>query len=121
MQHAISKGALIDLATDYRTSRTLRAWLPPTAAGAFAISAAAYHEQVTAAAADLRQSRLEAICVLLSRVSASADQPAAPDQRGTSRPVRELPGSPPLKVEWYAPGNYWVVLLPGEQLQPLGA
>lgn len=118
IQDAVNKGALIELASDYRTSRTVRAWLPKQTPYPFAISTAAYHQHVEQGTAGEKLSRTEALCVFLSKAVGLDGQSSRSNVEvrppGNGGKLQEHP----LKLEWYAPNNYWVILLADEQIQP---
>jgi len=119
IQHAISKGTLIQLANDYRTSRTVRACLPKQTSYALAISATAFQEQVQQGTVGDKQSRMEAICNFLSKALGLKGTPMPSDLQFRFPGESGKPESFSLKLEWYAPSKYWVVLLPDEQIQPI--
>lgn len=64
-----------------------------------------------------KQSRMEALCGFLSKALGLGEKTSQ------SRFEFKLPGKggesvdSPLKLEWYAPNKYWVILLPDEQIQ----
>jgi hypothetical protein len=119
IQDAVSKGAFIEPASDYRTSRTVRACLPKQTRCAFVISTAAFSQQVQQGTVREKQTRMEALCAFLSKSIGLGEKPSP------SRLEFRLPGengeteNSLLKLEWYAPNNYWVILLPDEQIQPI--
>lgn len=119
VQHAVSNGSLIDLATDYRTARTLHACLPAHDARAFAISADAYREHVLSVQPGVRQRRLEAICFMAIKAADHEQDSPATNLPAQPRALEPALAAVPLKVEWYSPNRVWVVLLHTERLQPL--
>ncbi len=121
IHEAVGKGMLIELANDYRTSRTVRAWLPGQTAGAIAISSAAFSQHVQQGSTSETQSRMEALCVSLSKVLGIGGKPSKPGLEFRLPGAGARPADRPLKLEWYAPSNYWVIMLSDEQLQSVAA
>ena len=117
---AVSKGTLIELANDYRTSGAMKACLPSQTACAFAISTAAFSQQVHQGTAGDKRSRIEALCAFLKRVLGYSGRPSPSDLQFRLSGESGKPEDRPLKLEWYAPNRYWVILLSSEQLQPVG-
>ena len=117
IRDAVTNGTLIDLASDYRTSQTVRACLPRSGSYPFAISTAAYRKEVERGAVGDQRSRMELICSFLSKLLGRDDRPTGsklefrfPAQSGQLDPCA-------LKLEWFAANQYWVILLPDEQIQ----
>ncbi len=117
IQHAVSMGALIALADDYRTSRTIRACLPGLSSYPFAISAAAFNQELRLGTAGKRQSRMEAIAASLSKVLGLREKPSAADLELTFPAEAGQPLACSLKLQWFAPNSFWVLLLPHEELR----
>jgi hypothetical protein len=115
---AVSKGALIDLSNDYRTSGTVRACLSPQTTCTFAISKAAYSRYLQPPAQD-RNARVEAVCFVLRTVLGFKRAPSSSDLEFRLLGRSGTPEDPALKLEWYAQDKCWVVLLADEQLQPV--
>lgn len=115
---AVSKGTLIELAKDYRTSRTVKSCLPDETSHACAISTAAFCQHIQQGTPREKQAKMEGLCLFLSRAAGLGTKPSRSDPK--SREGAQPEGLP-LKLEWYAPDKYWVVLLPDEQIQPVGA
>jgi len=118
IRQAVSKGTLIDLAEDYRTSRSIRACLPRQTTYPFAISAAAFSQEVQPGTQRDRQSRLDAIGAFLTKVLGLREKPKAADLELHFPGHAGQSNSCALKLAWFAPDKYWVMLLPDEQLQP---
>jgi hypothetical protein len=119
IRHAVTQGTLIDLAGDYRTSRSIRACLPRQSSYPFAISATAFHQEMEPGTARDRQTRLDLVGAFLTKVIGLCQKPNATDlelrfprETGNSNGVS-------LKAAWFAPDKYWVVLLPQEELRPM--
>ena len=117
VRRAFEQGTLIDLAADYRTSRTIRASLPRQGTYPFAISAAAYGQEVQSGTPRDRQTRMELIGAFLGKVRGLREKPTPSDLE--LRFPGEAGSSCSLKLQWFAPGQYWVFLLPQDQLQPM--
>jgi hypothetical protein len=117
ISNSVQKGTLVELAGDYRTSRTVRAYLPVQPL--CAMSATAFQQYVMQGKAGKFQSRLEAMCLVLGNLLKL--KAPAPELTFEFR-VLDKDGQTqvcPLKLEWFAPDKYWVVLLPHEFLQSL--
>jgi len=114
---AIAQGKLIDLAEDYRTSRSIRACLPRQTDYPFAISTTAFNQEVQQGTPRQRQSRLDIIGAFLTKVLALGEKrrPADLELRFPGEASESSVGA--LKLTWFAPNKYWVILLPNEQLQ----
>jgi hypothetical protein len=115
--HACSVGTLVDLGRDYRTARTVRACLPNQPTYDFAISTNAYRRHLQAATPREMQSSLEAICTYLGRVTGLTGQLSTADSEFHFPGNLGQAANCWLKLEWYAPNKYWVLLLPEEQLR----
>jgi hypothetical protein len=117
VSQAVSKGTLLELAIDYRTSRIARSCLPKPPAPGVVISSTAFRRHLQEGTAHERQLRLEAVCNFLSKVLGLTSGPAQTDHEfrfpGDAGAAKEYA----LKLEWHAASNYWVLLLPDEQLQ----
>jgi hypothetical protein len=117
VQDAIGKGTLIDLGNDYRTSATVRSYLPRGTGYGCAISTAAYSQHVKAGTTGDQDSRMEAICSYLSKAIGGDGKPPQPKLEF------KVPGEAgkgwtiPLRLEWSEPSKYWVIMLADEQLQ----
>jgi hypothetical protein len=118
---AVSKGTLIEPANDYRTSGTMKACLPSQTTCAFAISTTAFSQQVQQGTAGDKRSRMEALCAFLKKVLGYSGRPSQSDLQFRLPGESGKPEERLLKLEWYAPNRYWVVLLSNEQLQPVGS
>jgi hypothetical protein len=115
IKDAVSKGTLIDLATDYRTAGIAKASLPENTACAMSLEG--YRQHVQQGSASDRRSRLEAICMFLGKALGLRVNPSQPDSRFRFPKAGAIPESSLLKLEWYAPDEYWVVLLAEEELR----
>jgi hypothetical protein len=115
IKDAVSKGALIDLASDYRTAGVAKASLPKNTA--CAMSTEGYLQHVQQGTTSDRRSRVEAICSFLGKALGLGIKPSQPDSRFRFPRVGAIPESALLKLEWYAPDEYWVVLLAEEELR----
>jgi hypothetical protein len=117
IKDAVRMGTLIELSSDYRTSAFVRTILPKNTP--CAISPAAFRRHVQQGTAGERRSGVEALCVFLSSAFGFRGKPSQADS-GLQFPREggKLQGQP-LKLEWYAPNEHWVVLLPDEQLRPV--
>jgi hypothetical protein len=113
---AVSMGALVDLASDYRTSQSLRGCLPHLSKYPFAISSAAFRRHLQIATPSERQFRMEAICRFLGKWLELADKSAASDLEFRFPGGAGQTESCSLKLVWYATNQYWVLLLPDEEL-----
>jgi hypothetical protein len=115
IQDSIRKGTLVELSSDYRTSRAMRAHLPTPAQ--CAMTSTAFRQHVLQGTTVEKLLRVEAICAVLGTVlKLNGKSP------GGSFEFRFFgddgrPQSVPLKLEWFAPNKHWVVLLPNEQLR----
>ena len=115
IQDSVRKGTLVELSSDYRTSRTVRAYLPEQIQ--CAMSSTAFRQHVLGGPAGATQSRVEAICAGLGNLLELGENTSPP---GTAFQVRGENGqshSYPLRLEWFAPNKCWVVLLPEESLR----
>jgi hypothetical protein len=111
---AVRKGTLVDLSNDYRTSRTIYSYLPrPTRC---AMSAAAFRQNLVQGTAGERQLRIESICTVLTSILAAREADERPSVEFSFRGTDGQPQGERLKLQWFAPDQYWVVLLPDEQL-----
>jgi len=119
IQDAVSKGTLIELANDYRTSRTVRAFLPRQTTYSLAISTAAFSQRVEQGTVGDKQSRMEAICAFLNKALGLSGTPSPTALWFTFPGAIGTPENFSLKLEWFAPSKYWVVLLPDEQIRPI--
>jgi hypothetical protein len=115
IQDSLRKGTLVELSSDYRTSRAMRAHLRKPAQCAMSITA--FRQHILQGTTVEQLSRVEAICAVLSDVlQLNGESPGGRfefrffGEDGRSR-------SFPLKLEWFAPDKHWVVLLPNEQLR----
>jgi hypothetical protein len=115
IQDSVRKGTLVELSTDYRTSRTVRAYLPGQAP--CAMSTTAFRQHVLQGTAGEKRSRVEAICAVLGNVLKRGGEVSQPWFEFRFHGKDGRPQSYPLKVEWFAPNKYWVVLLPNECLR----
>ena len=116
---AVGKGTLIDLVNDYRTSGIIRGYLPRDTDYRLAISSTAYGRHVLQSTAQERPARLEAILFFVKRIFEFNGKPSASDLRFQLVGSSGRPEYPALKMEWYAPNMYWVVLLADEQLEAI--
>ena len=113
IKDALTRGTLLELSTDYRTSTTVRSILPSETP--CAITPAAFGQHVRPGPARGAELGVETIGVFLRSTLGlgGGSSPAAETKfLGTS-------WSDQLKLEWYAPDKRWVILLPHEQLQPV--
>ena len=117
IKDAVGKGTLIDLASDYRTAGIAKAILPKNTA--CAMSMEGYRQQVQQGTTSDRRSRVEAICSFLGKALGLGTKPLQPDSRFRFPKAGAIPESTLLKLEWYAPDEYWVVLLAEEELRPV--
>jgi hypothetical protein len=117
IKDAVSKGTLIDLATDYRTASIAKSSLPKNAACAMSLEG--YRQHVQQGSVSDRRSRLEAICMFLGKALGLGGNPSQPDSRFRFPKAGAIPESSLLKLQWYAPDAYWVVLLAEEELRPI--
>ena len=117
IRQAVTQGKLIDLAGAYRTSRSIRACLPRQTACAFAISAAAYDQELQSGSARDRQTRLDQVGAFLTKVLGLQLEPNPADLELRLPGANGDPSRVSLKAMWFAPDKYWVVLLPAEQLR----
>ena len=115
IQDSVRKGTLVELASDYRTSRTVRAFLPEQAL--CAMSTSAFDQHLQQGTIGEKQSRVEAICAVLEDVLTLSGETARPGFDFTFRGENGRPERHPLKLEWFAPNKCWVVLLPSECLR----
>lgn len=117
IRQAVNKGTLIELADDYRTSRTIRACLPWQTSYPFAISTTAYSQEVQSGTVGDRHSRMDAIGVFLGKFVGHSGNPSPADLELKFPGQAGSTARNSLKLEWFAPNKYWVILLPHEQLQ----
>ena len=115
IKDSVQKGALVELSSDYRTSSTVRAYLPEQSKWAMSITA--FRRHVLQGTSGEKQSRVEAICAVLSNVLLRGGQASQPWVEFQFCGEDGRHESHPLKVEWFAPNKYWVVLLPDESLR----
>lgn len=112
---SVQKGTLVELSSDYRTSNIVRAYSP--AQPKWAMSITAFRRHVLQGTPNEKHSRVEAICAVLSNLLMRGGQASQPWIEFQFRGEDGRPQSYPLKVEWFAPNQYWVVLLPDESLR----
>ena len=105
----------MELFSDYRTSGTLRAYLPGQTQ--CAMSTAAFRQHVLQGTANEKRSRVDAMCAVLSGALKGNGEAPRPWFEFRFQSEDGRPQSYPLKLEWFAPNKCWVVLLPEEQLQ----
>ena len=117
IKDAVSKGSLIELASDYRTSATAKAFLPKNLS--CAMSMEAYRQNVQRGMTVDRRSGVETVCAFLSKALGLGGDASQPDFRFRFPRECEKSQNDPLKLEWYAPEKYWVVLLPDEEIRPV--
>jgi len=115
IKDAVSKGALIDLVSDYRTAGIAKASLPKNTP--CAMSMESYRQHVQRGTISDRRSRVESICSFLGKALGLGIKPSQPDSRFRFPKQGEIPESTLLKLEWYAPDECWVVLLAEEELR----
>jgi hypothetical protein len=115
IKDSVQKGTLVELSSDYRTSSTVRAYLPERAP--CAMSTTAFHRHVLQGAAGEKRSRVEAICAVLSTVLTMSGEAPRPWFEFKFWGADGRPQSYPMKVEWFAPNKCWVILLPDESLR----
>jgi hypothetical protein len=115
IQDSVRNGGLVELSSDYRTSSVMRAHLPRPAQ--CAISITAFRQHILQGTTVEKQSRVEAICTVLSNVlKLNGGSPGGWfEVRFFGKDGRSQ--SVPLKLEWFTPDKHWVVLLPEEQLR----
>ena len=117
IKDAVSKGSLIELASDYRTSGTAKAFLSKNLS--CAMSMKAYRQNVHGGTAVDRRSGVETVCAFLSKALGRGGDASQPDSKFKFPREGEKPQNDPLKLEWYAPEKYWVLLLPDEEIRPV--
>ena len=118
IQHAVNAGTLVELASDYRTSRTVKACLPKQPAYAFAISSTAFRRHLEGGTPGQRQLRMEAVCAFLCKVLGLSGTPTSRDLEFNFPEGVGQTETCALKLHWYEANHYWVLLLPDEQLRP---
>ncbi len=115
IQDSVQKGTLVELSSDYRSSRTVKAYLSEPSRWAMSIDA--FRQHVMQGTADEKQSRLTAICMALSdALKQSGEKLQSSFEFGFKGEGGQIQRHP-LKLEWFAPNQYWVILLPSEHLQ----
>ena len=117
IKDAVSKGSLIELASDYRTSGTARAFLSKNLS--CAMSMEAYRQNVHGGTAVDRRSGVETICAFLSKALGQGGNASQSDSRFGFHREGEKSQNDLLKLEWYAPERYWVLLLHEEEIRPV--
>jgi hypothetical protein len=117
IKDAVSKGSLIELASDYRTSGTARAFLSKNLS--CAMSMEAYRQNVHGGTAVDRRSGVETVCAFLSKALGQDGNVSQSDFKFRFSGEGEKSQNDPLKLEWYAPEKYWVLLLPDEEIRPV--
>ncbi len=117
IKDAVSKGSLIELASDYRTSGTAKAFLPKNLS--CAMSMEAYRQNVRRGMTADRRSGVETVCAFVGKALGLGGNASQPEYRFKFPRQNEQPQNDPLKLEWYAPEKYWVVLLPDEEIRPV--
>jgi hypothetical protein len=117
IKDAVSKGSLIELASDYRTSSTAKAFLPKNLS--CAMSMEAYRQNVPRGTTGDRRSGVETVCAFLSKALERGRDASQPESGFKFPREGEKPQNDPLKLEWYAPEKYWVLLLPNEEIRPV--
>jgi len=115
IKDSVQMGTLVELSSDYRTSSTIRAYLPDETR--CAMSATAFRQHVLQGTAGEQRSRAEALCAVLSNVLKMNGEAPRPWFEFRFHSEDGQPQSYPLKLEWFAPSKYWVVLLPQESLR----
>ena len=117
IKDALHAGTLIELTSDYRTSATVKTFLPKNTP--CAISSAAFRQHILQPTAGERRFGMNALCVFLGRTFGLGGTPLPGESRLRLHGEDSKPQSQPLKLEWYAPDKHWVILLPDEELRPV--
>jgi hypothetical protein len=115
IKDAVSKGTLIDLVSDYRTAGIAKASLPKNTA--CAMSREGYRQHIQGGTISDRRSRMELMCAFLGKVLGLGIKPSQPDSQFRFPQTGATPEITPLKLEWYAPDECWVVLLVEEEIR----
>jgi hypothetical protein len=116
IKDVVRQGRLVDLTNDYRTAVTVRAFLPRTQ---FAMSVEAFSQHLQRQSVDEMRARVDALCASLGEAlrGGAGGMPSKPDfeYRFFGRDRKQQ--SHPLKLRWFAPNRYWVILLPDEEIR----
>jgi hypothetical protein len=115
IKDVVRQGKLVDLTNDYRTARTVKASLPERTY--CAMSADAFRQSVQQPPVEELGSRVEALCASLSKAIGGGGKPSEADFEYRFLGSDRKPQSCPLKVRWFAPNRYWVILLRDEEIR----
>jgi hypothetical protein len=115
IKDVVRQGKLVDLNNDYRTAVTVRASLPERTF--CAISAEAFRQSLQQKPGEDMRARVDALCASLREALGRSGDPSGVDFEYRFFGSDRKPQSRPLKVRWFAPNRYWVILLPDEEIQ----
>ena len=117
IKDVVRQGKLVDLTNDYRTARTLRASLPDQTH--FAMTAGAFQQYLQERSGDEMRARVDGLCASLNDALRRAGKPSTLDFEYRFFGGDRKPQSGPLKLQWFAPNRYWVIMLPDEEIRPM--
>jgi hypothetical protein len=117
IKDVVRQGKLVDLTNDYRTARILRASLP--AQTHFAMTAGAFRQHLQQDSAGEMRARVDDLCASLNDALRRAGKPSTLDFEYRFFGGDRKPTSCPLKLQWFAPNRYWVILLPDEDIRQM--
>jgi hypothetical protein len=113
----VRQGKLVDLTNDYRTARIVRSSLPDKSS--YAMTAAAFRQHLQQISGEEMQSRVDALCASLNDALRRVGQPTTTDFEYRFFGGDRKPQSSPLKLQWFGPNKYWVILLPDEDIRQM--
>jgi hypothetical protein len=117
IKDVVRQGKLVDLNNDYRTAVTVKGSLPERTF--CAMSAEAFRQSFQQKPAEEMGARVEALCTSLKEALGRSGNPSEADFEYRFFGSDRKPQSRPLKVRWFAPNRYWVILLPDEEIQQM--
>ena len=115
IKELVKVGKVVDLTNDYRTAITVRSSLPGSSF--YAMSAGAFRQFLQQQSVDDMRTRVDGFCDSLSHALGVTGKPATPAFEYRFFGRDRQPQSCPLKLQWFAPDRYWVILLPDEEIQ----
>ena len=115
IKDVVRQGKLVDLTNDYRTASIVRMSLPDESH--YAMTASAFRQHLQQRSGDDMRTRVYALCSSLNDALRGAGKHSAIDFEYRFFGGDRKPQSRPLKMQWFAPNNYWVILLPDEDIR----
>jgi hypothetical protein len=115
IKDVVRQGKLVDLTSDYRTATTVKTSLPERTY--CAMSAEAFRQSLQQPPVEDIRPRVEALCASLREALGHSGKPSEADFEYRFFGRDRKPQSCPLKVRWFAPNRYWVILLRDEEIR----